>query len=298
VESAASIKSFADYLKLERGLSENTIISYSRDINKLNSFLGSTVRFENVSTDHLHDFIVFLNEAGLEASSQARIVSSLKAYFAYLYLEQIIKIDPTDLIQAPKSSRKLPDVLDIHEIEAMLSSLDLSLPEDARNRAILEMMYGSGLRVSELTHLKISDCLFTEGFLRVKGKGSKLRLVPLGAEASRYTQIYLREIRPLKNVDDQAKDTVFLNRRGKSLSRVMIFYILKKAAADAGIKKNVSPHTLRHSFATHLVEGGADLRAVQEMLGHESIITTEIYTHLDRSYLAQVMQDFHPRSKI
>jgi integrase/recombinase XerD len=290
------IRAFRNYLKLERGLAENSLVSYIRDVEKLASFLNDTSSVYNVTDTELSKFLVFLNDCGLAATSQARILSGLKAFFEYLLLEKKIQINPTELLSIPKTQRKLPDTLHLHEIEAMLATLDQSTPEGVRNKAIIEVMYSSGLRVSELVSLKISDCLFNEGFLRIVGKGSKMRLVPLGQEALKFMLIYLNDIRPSIPVKDEASDVLFLNRRGAGLSRVMIFIVIKEAAQRAGIMKNISPHTLRHSFATHLVEGGADLRAVQEMLGHESIITTEIYTHLDRAFLQQTLQEFHPRA--
>jgi integrase/recombinase XerD len=290
------IRAFRNYLKLERGLAENSLVSYIRDVEKLASFLNDTSSVYNVTDTELSKFLVFLNDCGLAATSQARILSGLKAFFEYLLLEKKIQINPTELLSTPKTQRKLPDTLHLHEIEAMLATLDQSTPEGVRNKAIIEVMYSSGLRVSELVSLKISDCLFKEGFLRIVGKGSKMRLVPLGQEALKFMLIYLNDIRPSIPVKDEASDVLFLNRRGAGLSRVMIFIVIKEAAQRAGIMKNISPHTLRHSFATHLVEGGADLRAVQEMLGHESIITTEIYTHLDRAFLQQTLQEFHPRA--
>jgi integrase/recombinase XerD len=290
------IRAFRNYLKLERGLAENSLVSYISDVEKLASFLNDTSSVYNVTDTELSKFLVFLNECGLAATSQARILSGIKAFFDYLLLEKKVKINPTELLSTPKTQRKLPDTLHLHEIEAMLATLDQSTPEGVRNKAIIEVMYSSGLRVSELVSLKISDCLFNEGFLRIVGKGSKMRLVPLGQEALKFMLIYLNDIRPTIPVKDEASDVLFLNRRGAGLTRVMIFIIIKDAAQKAGISKNISPHTLRHSFATHLVEGGADLRAVQEMLGHESIITTEIYTHLDRAFLQQTLQEFHPRA--
>jgi integrase/recombinase XerD len=290
------IRAFRNYLKLERGLAENSLVSYVRDVEKLASFLNDTSTVYGVTDNELSKFLVFLNDCGLAATSQARILSGLKAFFEYLLLEKKIHINPTELLSTPKTQRKLPDTLHLHEIEAILATLDQSTAEGVRNKAIIEVMYSSGLRVSELISLKISDCLFNEGFLRVVGKGSKMRLVPLGQEAQKFMLIYLKDIRPTIPIKDEASDVLFLNRRGAGLTRVMIFIIIKEAAQRAGIMKNISPHTLRHSFATHLVEGGADLRAVQEMLGHESIITTEIYTHLDRAFLQQTLQEFHPRA--
>ncbi len=293
----SEIRAFRNYLKLERGLADNSLISYIHDVEKLATFVTENVVVYQVTDNELSKFLVFLNEVGLAATSQARILSGIKAFFEYLLLEKKIQINPTDLLSTPKTQRKLPDVLHVHEIERMLDTFDQSLAEGVRNKAIVELMYSSGLRVSELIALNISDCMFKEGFIKVIGKGSKMRLVPVGSEAQKFILIYLKDIRPKINIADDASDTLFLNRRGKGLSRVMIFLIIKEAAARAGILKNISPHTLRHSFATHLVEGGADLRAVQEMLGHESIITTEIYTHLDRAFLQQTLQEFHPRSQ-
>jgi integrase/recombinase XerD len=289
------IKGFKNYLKLERGLSGNSVESYVRDAEKLFQFCGEEKKVTNLKDEDIHNFLVFLNELGLSATSQARILSGIKAFFEYLFIEKIVISDPTELISWPRITRKLPETLHLHEIEAMMASIDLSTPEGPRNKAIIEVMYSCGLRVSELTNLKISDCLFSEGFIRVVGKGNKMRLVPIGDEAIKFSKIYLQEVRILLNIEQGHEDFLFLNRRGKALSRVMVFLIIKDLAEKAGIHKSISPHTLRHSFATHLVEGGADLRAIQEMLGHESIITTEIYTHLDRAYLQQTLKEFHPR---
>lgn len=289
------IKNFKNYLKLERGLSGNSVESYVRDAEKLFQFCGETKHIASLKDEDIHNFLVFLNDLGLSATSQARILSGIKAFFEFLFIEKLISSDPTELISSPRITRKLPETLHLHEIEAMMSRIDLSTPEGPRNKAIIEVMYSCGLRVSELINLKISDCLFQEGFIRVVGKGNKMRLVPIGTEAIKFSNIYLREVRPQLNIELGHEDFLFLNRRGKALSRVMVFLIIKDLAEKAGIHKSISPHTLRHSFATHLVEGGADLRAVQEMLGHESIITTEIYTHLDRAYLQQTLKEFHPR---
>ncbi len=294
---SSEIRAFRNYLKLERGLADNSLLSYIRDVEKLATFVSENTDVYQISDIELSKFLVFLNEVGLAATSQARILSGIKAFFEYLLLEKKIHVNPTDLLSTPKTQRKLPDTLHLHEIENMLATFDQSVAEGVRNKAIVELMYSSGLRVSELISLNISDCMFKEGFIKVIGKGSKMRLVPVGAEAQKYILIYLKDIRPLVNISAEASDILFLNRRGKGLTRVMIFLIIKEAAAKAGIHKNISPHTLRHSFATHLVEGGADLRAVQEMLGHESIITTEIYTHLDRAFLQQTLQEFHPRAQ-
>ena len=289
------IKGFKNYLKLERGLSENSVESYVRDAQKLFQFCGETKNMRNLTDEDIHNFLVYINDLGLSATSQARILSGIKAFFEYLFIEKLIDNDPTQLISSPRITRKLPETLHLHEIEAMMAAIDLSTPEGPRNKAIIEVMYSCGLRVSELVFLKISDCLFNEGFVRVIGKGNKMRLVPIGNEAIKFSNIYKNEVRTQLNIEKGHDDFLFLNRRGKALSRVMVFLIIKDLAEKAGIHKSISPHTLRHSFATHLVEGGADLRAVQEMLGHESIITTEIYTHLDRAYLQQTLKEFHPR---
>ncbi|MCP9753611.1 site-specific tyrosine recombinase XerD [Lacihabitans sp. CCS-44] len=289
------IKNFKNYLKLERGLSGNSVESYVRDAEKLFQFCGEAKSLAKLKDEDIHNFLVFLNDLGLSATSQARILSGIKAFFEYLFIEKIVIYDPTELISSPRITRKLPETLHLHEIEAMIANIDLSTPEGPRNKAIIEIMYSCGLRVSELISLKISDCLFQEGFIRVVGKGNKMRLVPIGNEAIKFSKIYLHGVRIQLNIEQGQEDFLFLNRRGKALSRVMVFIIIKDLAEKAGIHKSISPHTLRHSFATHLVEGGADLRAVQEMLGHESIITTEIYTHLDRAYLQQTLKEFHPR---
>lgn len=296
MEWSEVLPAFKNFLKLERGLAENSVDSYLRDVSKLASFLQNDVLPENVGAEDLDRFLAFLTDIGLASASQARIVSGLKAFFEFLQVDRRRDTDPTRLLASPRLTRKLPEVLQVQEIEDMLGCIDHSSPEGTRNRAIVEVMYSSGLRVSELTELKITECQFEEGYLRVKGKGSKVRLVPLGTSAIRYSEIYLREVRKWTAVKKGYEDYLFLNRRGAALSRVMVFYIIRDLAERAGIRKTVSPHTLRHSFATHLVEGGADLRAVQEMLGHESIITTEIYTHLDRAYLQQTLKEFHPRA--
>lgn len=293
------IKNFGSYLKLERSLSANSIHAYVRDVEKLAQFIEmkfATISPLVVSSKHLQAFLQYINELDMSAFSQARILSGIKAFYKYLLFEEMIEKDPTALIEGPKLGRKLPDTLDYEEIVKMLDAIDLSKPEGARNRAILEVLYSSGLRVSELVDLKIGNVYFDMGFLRVIGKGNKERLVPIGKDALKFMKIYLDEIRVHVPVQKESESHVFLNRRGKKLSRVMIFMIIKDLAATIGLPKKISPHTFRHSFATHLIEGGADLRAVQEMLGHESITTTEIYTHLDRDYLRQVIQEFHPRS--
>lgn len=270
--------------------------SYLRDLGALASFLDGKVAPNTVEEDHLYAFIETISEMGLSSSTQARMLSGIKAFFEFLRLEKIRDTDPTALLVGPKLIRKLPEVLQVKEVEALLEGIDLSTPEGTRNRAMLEVLYSSGLRVSEVVNLQISRCFFEEGYLQVRGKGSKTRLVPIGKQAIHYTEIYKTLVRPSLDIKKGYEDHLFLNRRGAALSRVMVFYVVKNAAEAAGIQKTISPHTLRHSFATHLVEGGADLRAVQEMLGHESILTTEIYTHLDRAFLQQTLREFHPRA--
>jgi integrase/recombinase XerD len=298
----AHIRQFIHYLKLERSLSFNSIEAYQHDIVLLRQF--ADIKYTSLSPlkierRHLQAFIEYLNELGMSAHSQARIISGVKAFFKFLIYEELIESDPTALIEGPKLGRKLPDTLSYDEIERLLQAIDLSTTEGARNRAMLEVLYSSGLRVSELVELTLTNIHRDIGFLRVVGKGNKERLVPVGREAIKFLAIYIDEIRgrsPHKPPQKGFENHVFLNRRGKKLTRVMIFTIIKTLAKNIGLGKTISPHTFRHSFATHLIEGGADLRAVQEMLGHESITTTEIYTHLDRDYLRQVVQEFHPRS--
>lgn len=295
----AAIYQFKNYLKLERSLSENSVEAYLRDVSKLKQFVelsNQALAPEQVELHHLHSLIEQINELGMSAYSQARIISGIKAFFKYLHFEEYIKSDPSELLEAPKLGRKLPDTLSYQEIERLLNAIDLSTPQGGRNRAILEILYSCGLRVSELVALKNSNLYLDAGFIRVTGKGDKERLVPVGKDAIKHLNIYLEEIRVHVPIQPGYEDFVFLNRRGKNLSRVMIFTIIKGLSEKIGLKKKISPHTFRHSFATHLVEGGADLRAVQEMLGHESITTTEIYTHLDRDYLKQIITEFHPRS--
>jgi integrase/recombinase XerD len=292
------IKHFKDYLRLERSLSANSIEAYIHDAEKLREYVELTapnLSPAQVIEEHLTGFLKYLTELGLSAHTQARLLSGIKAFFKYLLLENLIEKDPSELIESPRLPRKLPDVLSYLEIVRMLDSIDHSTPEGTRNRAIVEILYSCGLRVSELTSLQLTNCYFDIGFIRIIGKGDKVRLVPVGKDAIKYTQIYLDTIRNQVAIKPESEDIVFLNKRGGGLSRVMIFLIIKDIADRASITKKVSPHTFRHSFATHLIEGGASLRAVQEMLGHESIITTEIYTHLDRDYLRQVITEFHPR---
>ncbi len=290
-------KGFKAYLQLEKSLSDNSVEAYLRDIDKLTQFLqeSSTLRTPDALTlKDLQRFIKWIAELGMTHASQARIISGIKAFYKYCLLEQVSTTDPTALLEAPKLKRMLPDVLSFDEIEAIMAEIDLSKPEGGRNKAIIETMYSCGLRVSELVNLKISQLYLDVGFIRVLGKGDKERLVPIGKSAIKYIDIYRKEIRVHLQPKPGSEDILFLNNRGTRLSRVMIFLILKDLTMKAGIKKTVSPHTLRHSFATHLVEGGADLRAVQEMLGHESITTTEIYTHLDREFLRKTLENFHP----
>ncbi|MBL7847872.1 MAG: site-specific tyrosine recombinase XerD [Cyclobacteriaceae bacterium] len=295
----ADIRDFGNYLKLERSLSQNSIDAYVRDIIKLADFVElrhSGVRPEEITYRQLQAFLKFINELGMSAHSQARILSGVKGFFKYLLFEERIDKDPTALLEGPRLGRRLPDTLDYAEIVKLLEAIDLSTPEGGRNRAMLEVLYSSGLRVSELVELKRANIYFDLGFLRVVGKGNKERLVPIGRDAMKYLRIYLDEIRVHLPIQKGFEGHVFLNRAGRKISRVTIFLIIKALAAKIGLRKSISPHTFRHSFATHLIEGGADLRAVQEMLGHESITTTEIYTHLDRDYLKQVIREFHPRS--
>jgi integrase/recombinase XerD len=295
------IRHFVNYLKLERSLSGNSIEAYLRDVEKLRQFMAikyADVSPLKVSSKNLQQFLQYVNELGLSAHSQARILSGLKAFFKYLLFEELIESDPTALLEGPKLGRKLPDTLSYPEIEKILEAIDLSTPEGGRNRAMLEVLYSSGLRVSELVDMKLNNVHFDVGFLRIIGKGNKERLVPVGREAMKFMKIYIDSIRgkyPHKAPQKGFEAFVFLNRNGRKLTRVMIFTIIKNLVTTIGLKKTISPHTFRHSFATHLIEGGADLRAVQEMLGHESITTTEIYTHLDRDYLRQVVKEFHPR---
>jgi len=291
------IQHFKNFLRLEKGASENSIEAYVSDVEKLSHFLDKKVLPTQLEERHIIELLMYLHEVGLSEISQARILSGIKAFCHYLLVENIIKNDPSKEIHSPKFNRKLPDTLTFPEIEKMLEIIDVSTSEGTRNRAILEVLYSCGMRVSELVQLKLTDCFFDIGFVRVLGKGDKVRLIPIGKDAIKYTKIYLENIRNHQEIKQGSEDIVFLNRRGKQLTRVMIFMIIKDLAAKAGIHKNISPHTFRHSFATHLIEGGADLRAVQEMLGHESITTTEIYTHLDRSYLQETIVSFHPRGK-
>jgi len=297
----STTKGFKNYLQLERSLSSNSIEAYLHDVDKFVQFLNLKeieISPEKVRQALIEDFLQWISELGLNARSQARILSGIKAFYKYLLMEDLIDVSPTELLESPRLGRKLPEVLSIEEINKIIDAVDLSKPEGERNKAILETLYSCGLRVSELVGLRMSKLMLEEGFVIVIGKGDKERIAPIGSVAIKHIQSYIASKRNhMSNIDKDSEDVLFLNRRGKQLTRVMIFTIIKDLTAKAGITKTVSPHTFRHSFATHLVEGGADLRAVQEMLGHESITTTEIYTHLDREYLRQAILDFHPRAK-
>ena len=293
-------KGFKSWLQLEKSLADNSVEAYLRDIDKLTDYLQASKKLvtpQELELKDLEKFIQWISELGMTVASQSRIISGLRSFYAYCYMEQIVTVNPTALLETPKQKRLLPDTLSFDEIESIIAQIDLSKPEGGRNKAILETLYSCGLRVSELVNLRISCLHLDIGFVRVIGKGDKERLVPIGSDAIKYMNIYRNDIRVHINIKPGQEDFLFLNRRGSKLSRVMIFIMLKDLAKKAGIVKNISPHTFRHSFATHLVEGGADLRAVQEMLGHESITTTEIYTHLDREYLRNTLHQFHPAFK-
>jgi integrase/recombinase XerD len=292
----SSIRGFQLDLKLVQNASNNTIESYLHDIELFSKYIPDKSP-EQITRQNIENFLAHLLDIGISPVSQARILSGLRAFWRYMIADGFCSSNPTELIQNPKTPRKLPVYLSVDEIDKMLSSIDLSLPEGHRNKAIIELLYSCGIRVSELTNLQWSHCHFNEGFIRIIGKGDKERLVPIGEEAIALTTLYVNYHRKELNPAKGEEDIVFLNRRGKRLSRLMVFYIVKQLGTMAGIKKTISPHTFRHSFATHLVEGGADLRAVQEMLGHESITTTEIYTHLDRNYLRSEILEHHPRAK-
>lgn len=291
----AYLKDFKNFLKIERGLSDNSVEAYVRDATQFSTYLADSKDIKAVEENDILNYLESMNELGIAANSQARMVSGIKSFFKYLIEESIIDNDPTQYIEPPSTQLKLPDTLSYPEIESLLNAVDLSTPEGTRNRAMLEVLYSSGLRVSELISLQLTKCFFDAGYIEVTGKGEKARLIPIGSDAIWYTNIYIQHIRNHLVIDKNAEDFVFLNRRGKPLSRVMVFLIIKKLAAEIDLEKNVSPHTFRHSFASHLIEGGADLRAVQEMLGHESITTTERYTHLDKAFLHEVVFKFHPR---
>ena len=292
-------KGFENYLRLEKSLSQNSVSAYINDINKLIVYLNthfSKITPLKVKLEHLKSFVAWLNEKEISPRTQARTISGIKSFYKYLMVEEKITTDPTSLLESPKIGRKLPDVLSIEEIDYLIDSVDLSKVEGQRNKAMIETLYSCGLRVSELVNLKITNLFLDQGYVKVEGKGNKERLVPVSGKAVEEIETYLANYRKKLNVAKDSENILFLNRRGKKLSRVMVFTIIKGLAEKAGIKKSISPHTFRHSFATHLINGGADLRAVQEMLGHESILTTEIYTHLDREYLKSTVQQFHPRS--
>ena len=295
------IRGYQNYLQIEKSLSKNTVDGYCRDIKKLNNFFNGNddkKKIEDVNYQDFQNYLSYLNDLKINARSQSRVISSMRSFFKFLILEKIIKENPTELLENPKTGKKLPEFLTIDEIELLVNQIDRSKKEGERNLAIIEVLYGCGLRVTELIELKISEIYWEEGFIRIIGKGNKERLVPLGKIASKHLKIYLNEIRVHQKVKDLFVDHVFINKNGSKISRVMIFKIIKKLTEKAGIQKNISPHSLRHSFATHLVEGGADLRSVQEMLGHQSITTTEVYTHLDKNYLKQAILDHHPLEKI
>ena len=292
-------KSFKAYLQVEKSLPTNTVLAYTRDVARLMEYVSEKPHLSdprNIKISDLTDFVKALAEIGLEASTQSRIISGIRSFYNFLILENEIKTDPTELLEMPKIGRKLPDVLSVDEIDALISVIDLSLPNGERNKAIIEMLYGCGLRVSELTTLRLSDLFFDENFIKVTGKGNKQRLVPVGGRAIDQVLRYKDHIRVHQKTLKDSEDVLFLNNRGRGLTRAMIFSIVKDLAEKAGIHKTISPHTFRHSFATHLVEGGADLRSVQEMLGHVSITTTEIYTHIDREYLRKNILKYHPRA--
>lgn len=293
-----ALQDYRHYLKIERGLSENTIQNYQRDVSKLRQFLIALPSNESpvsIENELLSQFVYELGKT-VSARSQARIISGLNSFFSYLVFEDYRSVNPMELIESPKLGRKLPDTLSLEEINELIKAIDLSKPEGERNRAMLETLYGCGLRVSELINLRISDLFFEEDFIKVTGKGDKQRFVPISPLNKKYIGIYRHQVRVHQKIQKGSEDILFLNRRGKGLSRAMIFTIIRQLADKTGLKKTISPHTFRHSFATHLLENGADLRAIQQMLGHESITTTEIYMHVDRTHLAQVMEQYHPRN--
>ncbi|MBC8985256.1 site-specific tyrosine recombinase XerD [Pedobacter sp. N36a] len=293
------IPAFKAYLKLERSLSGNSIAAYINDVQKLFQYFESVEEkpsVKEIKPADLKKFISWINDLGMLPSTQARVISGLKSFFSFLMLEQIIEEDPSALLETPRLGKKLPDVLNIEEINALIEAIDASKPEGMRNKAIIELLYSCGLRVSELTNIRISNIFAESEFVKIVGKGNKERIIPIGAVALKYIKIYLESSRVHIPIKKGYEDYIFLNRRGTGLSRISVFTIIKDLALAAGLKKSISPHTFRHSFATHLIEGGADLRAVQEMLGHSSITTTEIYTHLDRNYLREIITGFHPRS--
>ena len=292
-------KSYENFLKLEKSLSQNSVDAYINDINKLIIFLDNNfkeVTLDEIKHQHLESFLEWLNNRGVSPRTQARTISGIKSFYKYLLVENKISSDPTILLESPKIGRKLPDVLSMEEIDALIDAIDLKKPEGQRNKAMLETLYSCGLRVSELVNLKITNLFFDKGFMKIEGKADKERLVPVSNQAINEINKYQSDYRNSLEISKDSENFLFLNRRGKKLSRVMVFTIIKNIAKKIGLNKKISPHTFRHSFATHLINGGADLRAVQEMLGHESILTTEIYTHLDMEYLKSTISQFHPRS--
>lgn len=301
MQGQAALKGFKAYLILERSLSDNTIEAYLNDLKKLFAFFEmreKEMSIAEISLQDLQEFVMWINQLGLGVRSQARLISAVKTFYKYLLLEDMVSENPTELLDAPRLDRKIPEVLTFEEIQKMLGAIDLSTPHGARNRAMLETLYACGLRVSELTELRLSNLFLEVGFIKVIGKGNKERIIPIGASAVKHIELYVEGVRrPQRNIHPEHENVLFLNRRGKKLSRVMVFNIVKDLAREAGLDKKVSPHTFRHSFATHLIEGGADLKAVQDMLGHESILTTEIYTHLDTQFLRETILQFHPLNK-
>lgn len=292
------INGFKAYLKLERGLSDNTSVGYSNDVRKLYDFIESeNIELKQVTLEMLHSFVAQLHDLGISPRSQARIISGIKSFFKYLKLEGYVEEDPSVMLETPLLGTHLPEILSVEEIDAMIDGIDLSKPDGQRNRAIIETLYGCGLRVSELINLEISKLYLDEGYVVIRGKGSKERLVPISEVAQEQILLYINEQRSMQTIKRGDDNILFLNKRGGRLSRVMIFYIIKRLAELAGIRRQVSPHTLRHSFATHLLEGGANLRAIQQMLGHESISTTEIYIHIDRTRLREEILTHHPRNR-
>lgn len=290
-------KDFKRFLSFERNLSNNSIAAYINDIEKVRVYCeDNTIPLDKFTSKDFQNFLAWINEFNISPYSQARIISGLKSFFNFLQLEYNFENNPAALIETPRLERKIPDVLDVSEIDNLISAIDLSQAEGPRNKAMLEVLYGCGLRVSELINLRISNLHLEVEFIKIEGKGNKERLIPIGQQAIKYLKIYLEEVRPKLSIKSGSEDYVFLNRRGSPLTRVMVFIIIKDLAAKIGLKKKISPHTFRHSFASHLVEGGADLRAVQDMLGHESITTTEIYTHIDKDYLQSIITQYHPRS--
>ncbi len=291
---------FESYMLLERSLSPNTIEAYIRDISRLSEYSIKSeqgISPDKIQLNHLRNFVIGLNEIGISERSQARIISGIRAFYLYLIMEDIIIDDPSELLEAPKLGRKIPEVLSLNEIDKIIAAIDLSKEQGHRNKAIIETLYACGVRVSELINMKLSEFYPDIGFVKVTGKNNKERIIPIGNEAIKSIELYIKFDRKNLNIAKGNEDFIFLNRRGKKLTRVMIFHIIKELSELSGIRKNVSPHIFRHSFATHLLEGGADLRVIQEMLGHESILTTEIYTHMDTNYLKEAIMKFHPRNK-